>query len=467
MNKASSLALRLAVVALALFCLGGLWRVIAVMGLHLPLDPNEGWNAYHAASAMAGAPLYPGPSSFMVNNYPPLSFYLVGALGRIVGDNIFVGRMVSLLSLCAVAFGIYSVARHMGCKRLEAAFAPLLFAAGMLAFTDYVGMDDPQMLAHAIAVAGFVVLLREPRPATRIAAAAMFFVLAFFVKHNVIVMPVAATAWLALHDRRSALRLAGFGIAFALIGLALFRLTYGINLLTVLHSARTFTLENFREGLWNWLHWSLVPLGGLVILTFTRETDRYVRLCAIYAAFGIILGLCFMGGAGVDANVLFDADIALALGTALLLDRLEDAKWRAAAAVAFTLPLFFAGWMNAGDDWRSVDAWLHPRRDEATLAQKDIAFLETRSGPALCEMQSFCYWAHKSASVDVFNVGEQFDTGVRSDESLAQQIEAHRFAAIQFDPDSPYSLGENVHNAVAHAYRLDHEDDFGDFYVPR
>ena len=41
---------------LALLCAAALWRVLAVVGLHVPLDPNEGWNAYHAASAMgAGA----------------------------------------------------------------------------------------------------------------------------------------------------------------------------------------------------------------------------------------------------------------------------------------------------------------------------------------------------------------------------------------------------------------------------
>ena len=467
MNKAGSLTLRVVLAALALFCLGGLWLVIAVMALRLPLDPNEGWNAYHAAAAMAGAPLYPGPPGFMVNNYPPLSFYLAGAVGRILGDNIFAGRLVSLLSLGAIAFGMFSAARHMGCKRFEAVFAPLLFVAGMLVFTDYVAMDDPQLLAHAIAMAGFLVLLREPRPATSIAAAALLFVLAFFVKHNVIVMAVAVTAWFALEDRRSALRLAGFGIAFALMGLVIFRLTYGVNLLTVLYSARTFTLENFREGLQNWLHWSLVSLVGFVILVAYRGTDRYVRLCAIFAGFGVAIGLCFMGGAGVDANVMFDADIALALGAALLFSWLESATWQAAAAVAYIAPLFVAAWMNGGEDWRNAEAWLHPRREEAALAQKDIAFLETRKGPALCEMQSFCYWAHKPAAVDVFNVGEQFDTGARSDELLTRQIVARRFAVIQFNPDSPYSLGENVHNAVARAYRLDHEDDFGDFYVPR
>jgi hypothetical protein len=46
-------------------------------------------------------------------------------------------------------------------------------------------------------------------------------------------------------------------------------------------------------------------------------------------------------------------------------------------------------------------------------------------------------------------------------------IAARRFGVIQFDPDSPYSLGENVHDAVARAYRLDHQDDYGSFYVPR
>jgi hypothetical protein len=46
-------------------------------------------------------------------------------------------------------------------------------------------------------------------------------------------------------------------------------------------------------------------------------------------------------------------------------------------------------------------------------------------------------------------------------------IETRRFVAIQFDPDSPYSLGENVHDAITRAYRLDHGDDYGSFYVPR
>ena len=460
-------AFQLVVFAAALFCAAGLWHAIAVIGLRLPLDPNEGWNAYHAAAAMGAGPLYPGPQSFMVDNYPPLSFYLVGAFGHLLGDNIIAGRIVSLLSLGVVALGIFAAACRMGCKRVEALFAALFFVGGLLAFTDYVGMDDPQMLAHAIAMAGFLVLLREPRDTASIAAAALLFVVAAFVKHNVVAMAFGMTAWLAFYDRRAALRLVVSGLTFLLLGLVVFRVIYGTGLLAELVSPRSYSLAGLRSGLEGWLHWSFLPLAGLAALAFLRLGDPTVRLCILYVVCGTALGIGFLGGAGVDANVLFDADIALALSSALLLNRLAVGVRAPLAAAALSAPLLLAAGVNADSDWSSVGYWLHPMREEAILARNDTAFLAARPGPGLCEMQSFCYWARKPEGVDVFNIGEQFDTGARSDAALVRLIEAHHFAVIQFDPDSPYSLGENVHDAVARAYRLDHEDDFGAFYVPK
>src|ERR1700728_142178 len=76
-------------------CIAGILRAAAIIPLHVSLDPNEGWNAYHAAAAMRGHGLYPGAASFMANNYPPLSFYLVGLLGQVTGDPIVAGRIVS------------------------------------------------------------------------------------------------------------------------------------------------------------------------------------------------------------------------------------------------------------------------------------------------------------------------------------------------------------------------------------
>lgn len=470
MNAQRLRALRafdLAVLGMALFCAAGLWRVIAVMGFQLPLDPNEGWNAYHAAAAMSGSPLYPGAQSYLVNNYPPVSYYVAGVLGRLFDDYIIAGRIVSLLSFGFVAFGIFAVSVRMGVGRMAAIFAALLFAGGMLVFTDYVGMDDPQMLAHALAMTGFLLLLNIPRGKYAVVLAALLFVLAAFTKHNVIVMAAAMAAWLSVYDRKSAVRLIIFGVLFLLIGLALFRAVYGTSLLAQLTSARSYSFEALGESLAAWLRWSVVTLIGLGALVFLYRREPRIQLCAGYAVAGIALGTIFLGGAGVDANVLFDADIALALGAGLALDRMA-ARMRAAAAAAFAAPLLFSAWAYYGStDWTRAGYWLHPMREEAALAKSDIAFLKSHRGPAICEMLSFCYWGQKPPAVDVFNVGQQFDTNTRSDAELVRRVEAHDFAVIQFDPDSPYSLGENIHNAMARHYRLDHTDDFGDFYVPR
>ena len=40
-------------------CAIGLARIAATTFLHVPLDPNEGWNAYHALAATSGGTLYP------------------------------------------------------------------------------------------------------------------------------------------------------------------------------------------------------------------------------------------------------------------------------------------------------------------------------------------------------------------------------------------------------------------------
>ena len=120
------------VCALALAVLPLLARNILAIPAHVPLDPNEGWNAAHALAAMAGRALYPPPASLMVNNYPPLSFYIVGALARLTGDAVVAGRIVSLLSFLACAGGLALVLRHMACGVRGQLLAILFFAATLL-----------------------------------------------------------------------------------------------------------------------------------------------------------------------------------------------------------------------------------------------------------------------------------------------------------------------------------------------
>jgi hypothetical protein len=51
----------------------GMIRPLLSIGRYLPLDPNEGWNAYFADAAIHGGVLYPAADALITNNYPPLS----------------------------------------------------------------------------------------------------------------------------------------------------------------------------------------------------------------------------------------------------------------------------------------------------------------------------------------------------------------------------------------------------------
>ena len=62
-------------------------------------------------------------------------------------------------------------------------------------------------------------------------------------------------------------------------------------------------------------------------------------------------------------------------------------------------------------------------RDFAAKSARDIAFLKSRDGPALCDQLSLCLWAGKDAQVDVFNIGEAIKTGARDPAPLVGMID--------------------------------------------
>src|SRR3569833_2044929 len=235
--RLSDLLLKRVLMALAFTVAALLLRDVMALGLKVPLDPNEGWNAYHALAATEGRTPY--PHDLMVNNYPPLSFYIVGALGDHIGDNIIAGRLVSLLSFLAIGMGLAALLRQMGASVLDGIFAGLLFSAGLLIASDYVGMNDPQLLGHALQIEALLLLLR-PRPA--IAMGAALLVAGLFVKHSLIAVPLAAFVWMLPRNRGEALRLAAWGIGFGDIGLFVVCLFLGVFFFFVLVSVWVWCL---------------------------------------------------------------------------------------------------------------------------------------------------------------------------------------------------------------------------------
>ena len=430
------------VALLALAALPLLARNMLAIPLHVPLDPNEGWNAAHALAAMTGHGLYPSAQSLMVNNYPPLSFYLVGILARLTGDAIIAGRILSLVSFLAVCGGIALALRAMACTLRVRLFALLFFATVLLVASDYVGMDDPQLTGHAMQLGALLLLLHRH---TR--TAALVFAASLFLKHNLLALPLAAAAWLCWQDRRAGLVFAITGIAAALLGLILFRLAYGTDLLAQLSSPRLVSFGNMQLAVMH-LWWAALPLAAIFLLR-----RPWKNFCAIYVVSALTLGLIFSAGDGVDANGFFDLAIALSFALGLALDRAP-----LAALCALPLPLFLALHFAENNYFFT--------RDFADQSARDIAFLQSRSGPALCDQLSLCLWAGKPAELDVFNVGEAIRTNARSPAPLIELIRSRHFATIQLqDMDG---LGPQVKDAIAKSYRVHHSDDNGSFltYAP-
>src|SRR5215467_2670049 len=97
--------------------------------LNIEIENNEGWNAFFADAAMGKMPLYPSADQLITNNYPPLSFYIVGLVGRLVGDPVLAGRLLSLIAIAAIATAIALSVRRLGGSRVAARISAAFFLA--------------------------------------------------------------------------------------------------------------------------------------------------------------------------------------------------------------------------------------------------------------------------------------------------------------------------------------------------
>src|SRR6266852_6923295 len=106
----------LAVLA-ALFLIWPVWR----MSLPLEILRSEGFNAYHADTALsAPARLYPPPGGLIANNYPPLYDFMIGGLAQLFGDAVYVGRVVSLFATIGLGIAAAMIVRQLGGGRIAA-----------------------------------------------------------------------------------------------------------------------------------------------------------------------------------------------------------------------------------------------------------------------------------------------------------------------------------------------------------
>lgn len=427
---------------------------------------NEGWNVYNAQTVANGGLLYPVRHGWTTVNYPMLSFWLMAQCHRVTHDYLFTARVVSILSLLAVAVMTALVVRASSGSRWAAGVAGLFCWTVFCATAPlYVGVDDPQMLGQAVLMLGLLVYVRGHRSVGRMAVAAFVFAAGLFVKHNQVDLPLAVFADLLFVSVPLALWFGACLVGFAGVGV----------LLCVRYGGPFFFAQLVAPRGYSWAKagLQLVDVVGPLTVVFAaaaytawrgRRNPRR-RVLSLLLVLSVALGGYFSGGRGVSANALFTVLLAISMLVALFLDEIREGGgpvWLGRLApyapllclCSLLIPLGRSG------DWNPVGRFREARVAQRRFAE-DVAVLRSLPGNALCESLLECYEAGKPFLYDPFNATRLIQAGELNQDDLLFELREGEIGAVQ------------TNGALAHANSLQNErfaagieDAVKTYYVP-
>lgn len=441
--------------------LGRIWWLPA----HALLNVNEGWSAGHVARAFGAGSLYPAPDALIANNYPPLSFLIVGLVDRLVGDAIVTGRIVALLSQAAVGGAVYVIVGRLTRDARWAAAGGLLFAGlGVTLLRGYVAMNDPQWLAQA--TMGWALVLLVPRhdgervPVRRILLAAALTVTGGLMKHNLVALPAAVTVWLWIVDRRGFYVWACAGIALAAGACTVLYGIWGTDVFAdVLMPARSYSVV--RMGAHGGPLLLAVLPGALACrpLVGAWRRDRRLLLPVLLLAVAIPSAIVERSGDGVAVNALFETVFALAMAVPIGCALRGEDRWRWLGVAA--LPALVLVPVAAVADVRELTGRAAAVRHWAPF----IAQVAATRGPVACDDQAVCHWAGRTSALDFFALKQRLLKG--DVPALRTALDRHAFALIAMRSENPGWHENRLIPAIRARYRTVRAEGGFELLVPR
>jgi hypothetical protein len=457
--------------------------VIAALGCKIgaeySFNVNEGWNAYWAKAAWTGADLYPPLAGLKLNNYLPLWFYLTGALGSVVGDNIRAGRAIAAAALLLDGAVISLIAReivgaHRGWWLAGTAFIALFG----LFHQDYAAADDPQILASLfmlIALWRVIRTIDTSPPLAMWAGVVLLMVIAGLIKHNLVATPLSIGLFLLLYGRfRAFVSFVGLSIIAVAVACTCLFLAYGKGIFALLLLPRPYHLGvAWSQSLEQFKQYGLL----LAVIPFLAwRSDAKTRLILIYAVVALVLGVVLSGGDGVDVNVFFDLLFCIAIGLGVMGAGVaryvrNDAapsglRWAAVAgwgAIALLSPLIAVPSARDGiaDAFAAVT--------EAAYAD-DLQYVRATPGPVVCRDPTLCYWAGKPLTLDLNNIRSIAFAAPALEDEVVARIEACEFPLIQLGEDwndrDNGPLTDRIRAAIETRYKEVRATQYGLYWRP-
>jgi hypothetical protein len=420
----------------ALFLVWPVWRAF----LPLEILRSEGFDAYHADTALsAPAHLYPPPDGLIANNYPPLYYFLTGGLAQLFGDAVYVGRAISLLATVGLGIAAALIVRVFGGGKTAAFLAAGWYVATMARLYDeYVGANDPQLFAHLIMAVALLWFISRYKAGRSVEPAVLVMVFAEFFKHNVAAIPIAALIWLALADWRKGLRAALFGAVAMAAGLATCAWLWNPYFIGDLLLPRTYRIDRALSFLRSANRW-LFALVLWLAWALPERQSQAARFTVLHVSASFALFLLQRSLPGVGSNGQFDLVFALAIGIGLAFDRLPfyvaRMGWEPGRIRLVALAVLLAGLIASprlefayvlfSSDYRALAA------NYAAIARAEAARLAAVPHPIWSWNLVITRMARKAFVYDNFKVSQMVATGGYSWDEIVAKMRAQ---SISFEP---------------------------------
>jgi hypothetical protein len=420
------------------FLVWPVWRI----PFPIEIAQNEGWNAYHADAAVGGGTLYPSPDTLIVNNYPPLSFYVLGWLGKLFGDPLYVGRVLSLLATLGLGALIARVVRQLGAGAAGAVVGGIWFVATMArSYSRFVGMNDPQLAGQFIMLAALSWFLARDKTGRSAEPPILLMVLAGFWKHNIIAMPVTTLAWLWLRDWRRAWRPTLVGAAAAATGLAICIAVYGDAFIANLLTPRPWRLMRAVIGIGR-TQWILPALVIWAIWAWSERKTYAARFSGLYIGIAFAVFLAQWTGEDILDNAQFDLVVATAVGLGVAFDRAGASAFgrrfgvaAARATIVLVLALRLVATLRIEPFLILFDpAYRAEFHANAEAARADVKRVAAVPGPVACDYKIICRMAGKPFVYDDFRADMLILSGAAHGLDARGLIRGQGITYFQNDP---------------------------------
>jgi hypothetical protein len=446
---------------------------------HVEVNYNEGWNAYNAQTAAHHSPLYATKYSWTTVNYPLVSFHLIGYLSQFLGDPVLIGRLISLISLLISCVFVTLIV-----KRLTGRWGPAIFGGAFClalfcaAAPNYVGMNDPQILAHPFFLAGLWLYLGDTDSNLLTAGIAALFVLGGNIKHNLLPAPIAVFLDLFWMSRSKAMRFMLFGTVLLGASITISMLVGGPFFITKLLTPRNYSLLKALHFLVTYGTLQ-IPLITSVAWSIWQLRNKKFRIISLYFIVSLLLGTALAGGAGVSVNTYFDNFLAMSIVMGLCLDFAwqmaipslrTGSPWRLVPPLLIYSSLLFS---FAQSPYFNLPKYLSQLPSRERQFDAEVSFLASKPGPAICESLLRCYYSGKPFLYDPFNGTSLIRFKKLNSQEIVQQIAERRFGAIQTnfpvtEIDRPNDhFPDEILNAIYRYYEIAQRDSECVIYVPR